>query len=343
MNGVVHGKREPQLRRGCWLEAAGLAVLLLIMSHRPAVGALTNKAPAAPPPMPSTPSPISMFRELLAMTPSERRAAITNRPPENQRQVMAKLREYESMKPDDRELRLQATELRYYLVPLLTDTTTNRAARLEFVPSAFRDMVRERLEAWDPLPVELRRELLENEAALRHFTELSSGTEEQKKRLVESLPPARRAKLEEGVQQWQAMPAKQREQLLRRFTKFFELSPSEQSRALGSISEAERRQMDRTLQQFSKLPAPQRAQCMRSFDKFASMNVEDRQQFLKNAERWQLMSPAERQSWRTLVTQLSMMPSLPTRRPPLPVPPAPRKPSTLATNTTPPSRQVPSP
>jgi hypothetical protein len=71
---------------------------------------------------------------------------------------------------------------------------------------------------------------------------------------------------------------------------------------------------------------------MKSFDKFASMSVEERQQFLRNAERWQLLSPAERQSWRTLVSQLAITPSLPTRRPPLPTPPTPRKQPALATN-----------
>jgi hypothetical protein len=296
--------------------------------------AVTNALPQ--PPMPSAPSPVAVFRDLLAMSPAERRAAITNRPPENQRQILAKLREYESMKPDERELRLQATELRFYLVPLFNSGPENRAARLEQVPAGFRDMVRERLEAWDQLPAEARRQLLENEAAIRHFTELSTSTAEQQKRLVENLPPARREKLEAGVRQWQSMPAEQREKLLQHFNKFFELSRAEQGRALGNISQAERRQMERTLQQYAKLPPQQRAQCIRSFDKFASMSVEDRQQFLKNAERWQLMSPTERQAWRTLVSQLSLIPSLPARRPPLPMPPTPtsRKGPAVATNLT---------
>jgi len=35
---------------------------------------------------------------------SERRTALTNRSPENQKRLLAKLREYETLKPDEREL-----------------------------------------------------------------------------------------------------------------------------------------------------------------------------------------------------------------------------------------------
>jgi hypothetical protein len=38
------------------------------------------------------------------------------------------------------------------------------------------------------------------------------------------------------------------------------------------------------------------------------MTVEERQQFLKNAERWQTLSPNERQQWRALVAKLATPP-----------------------------------
>jgi hypothetical protein len=43
--------------------------------------------------------------------------------------------------------------------------------------------------------------------------------------------------------------------------------------------------------------------------------------FLKNAERWNAMSPQERQNWRQLVSTLSLMPSIPPRLPPMPMRP----------------------
>jgi hypothetical protein len=62
-------------------------------------------------------------------------------------------------------------------------------------------------------------------------------------------------------------------------------------------------------------------QCVRAFAKFSGMSLVERQEFLKNAERWAQMTPAERQSWRNLVNTAPQLPPLPqliTRKPPLP-------------------------
>jgi hypothetical protein len=253
-------------------------------------------------------SPVNQFRELLALTPEERRQALTNRPPENQKQILAKVREYEALKPDQRELRLQVTELRWHLWPLMHLAPTNRAGRLALVPAEMRPLVESRLQEWDRLPAQLRQELIDNEAAIRYFTELESGTEEQKRGIRDSLSPARREKLEAGVKEWQAMPEAQRKSLLERFNRFFDLTPAEKQKALGSISEPERRQIEKTLRAFDKLTPSQRLQCIRSLQKFTNLSLEERQQFLKNAERWKLMSPTERQTWRDTIAKLQSQP-----------------------------------
>ena len=59
---------------------------------------------------------------------------------------------------------------------------------------------------------------------------------------------------------------------------------------------------------FAKLPSVQRQVCIDSFRKFANMTPEQQLQFLKNAERWQAMTPSERETWRTLVTKLPPLP-----------------------------------
>jgi hypothetical protein len=104
------------------------ASLLAQTAANDPASAAANSAPARPlvvsrPPMPPEPvpaipqarSPISFFRELLAMNAAERRQALTNRSPEGQKQILADVREYESLPPDERELRLRVTELRWYL------------------------------------------------------------------------------------------------------------------------------------------------------------------------------------------------------------------------------------
>jgi hypothetical protein len=200
-----------------------------------------------------------------------------------------------------------------------------------------RQLVEERLSRWDLLPAPKREELLNNEMTARYFTQLETSTEEQKQKLLSQISPERRAKLEAGLDRWRELSADQREKTMEGFNAFFELTPKEKEQALGSLSEAEQRQMEKTLSAYEKLPGDQRAQCIRSFEKFAGMKLADRQAFLKNAERWKLMSPAERQSWRELVNVAPFMPPTAPGRailPPLPKLPRPvlRSNSSVATN-----------
>ena len=296
---------------------------------------------AAPPELPSPiKSPVDVFRELLAMDADQRDDFLADRPPEDQKRILAKIREYESLKPDQRELRLRVTELRWYLLPLMSAPRAKRQAQLGLIPALDRKLVEDRLIVWDILPPELKKELLENEATIRYFTELASSTEEQKRKILEGLSPARRAKLEEGITQWQSLAKSQRQKIAARFNQFFDLTSEEKQKALNTLSWPERRQLDRTLQIFGHLSATQRAECIRSFEKFASLSLEERQQFLKNAERWKLMTPDQRQAWRDVVTKLSSQPPMPPgwNEPPSPPgyrpwPPPPTPPPALPADT----------
>jgi hypothetical protein len=284
--------------------------------------------PSPPVPEPLPPmghSPVEFFRELLVMSPGERVKALADRPVESRRQILAKVREYLAYRPEQRELRLQVTELRWYLWPLMLHSPTNRAEQLARIPEPQRKLVADRLQEWDQLAPDVQTELRENEATLRYFTELSAASDVQKTNLANSISAPRRKKLEEGVRQLQAMPEEQRRKLLARFDRFFDLTPAEKAKALGSLSEPEQRQIEKTLRQYGQLSPEQRDQCIRSFAKFASLSLEERQQFLKNAEHWKLMTPDERQAWRELVSRLEFQPPMPPmpggvmpRRPPMP-------------------------
>jgi hypothetical protein len=284
-------------------------------SARPLV-ARPPMPPESPPPIPPSQSPISFFRELLAMNAAERRQALTNRPPESQKLILAKVREYESLQPDDRELRLRVTELRWYLLPLMTAPATNRPARLAAIPEQDRKLVEDRLQEWDKLSPDVQKELLANEAIVAYLAEIEGRTPEQRRLMLESIPLARREMLEKDINKWDTMSEDQRRRMLSRFKAFFELTAQEKQKALNTLSGPERRQIEQTLRTFGSLPADQRAQCIRSFEKFAGLSLAERQQFLKNAERWKLLSPAERQAWRELVRTLP--PPMPPDLPPLP-------------------------
>jgi len=261
-------------------------------------------------------SPVETFRQLLAMVPAERKEALTNRPPGIQKLILAKIREYESLKPDERELRLRVTELRWYLMPLLTESATNRAALMALVPEEYRQPVQQRLSIWTLLPAPLRAELLTNDLAIRYMT----ATGDERTNLLSTMSPGRQEQLKKSIEQWQSLPEAQRESIMTRFNRFFDLSAAEKKKALNTLSSTEQRQIEKTLRTFEGLDPIKRARCIHSFQKFANFSLEERQQFLKNAERWKIMSLEERQRWRDLVQKISISPALSPPMPPMPRP-----------------------
>jgi hypothetical protein len=271
----------------------------------------TNRSLALPGPR----SPVDLFRQLLAMTPDEREAFLTNRPPQIREGILAKVGEYEALDPDERELRLRATELRWYLLPLMQAAPDQRAARLAQVPADMRDLVQFRLGEWIILPPALQQEFWENERALRYFADVDVKNNPTLRQIA---PPG------SDLARWSALTEDQREKITASVKQFFELTPDEKQAALGTLSDAERQQMEKTLQVFDQLPPNQREECTRAFAKFAGLSAAEKQEFLKNAERWSQMSPADRQAWRDLVVNVPAWPPLPSSAvAPPPLPPLP--------------------
>jgi len=275
----------------------------------------------SPPPWAHGKSPVDFFRQLLAITPDERAEFLTNRPPEIRARILVKVSEYEAIGPDERELRLRTTELRWYLMPLLREPPASRAARLAQIPDDLRELVQSRLEEWTILPPTLQQEFLENEHVLHYFARVDAGNSPADNF---ARPPS-----EAERTHWNELSEAERRQVAAGFNQFFDLTPEEKQKALNTLSETERRQMEKTLQSFDQMPSLQRAECVNAFAKFASMNAMDQAEFLKNAERWSALSPAERQAWRDLVVNVPQWPPLPAGF----VPPAPGEPkSGMATN-----------
>jgi hypothetical protein len=313
-------------RQACgWLVAAfaagRLAVLPLAaqtVTNIPATpGLLSVPANLMPPtPFPAK-SPVDLFRELLAMKPAERENFLTNRSPAIRARILAKVREYAALDPNERELRLRATELRWYLTPLLHTSPTNRAAQLAIVPDDLRPLVRNRLQQWDILPPPLQQELFESEHALRYFTQVDPSNDPPMPPLPQSSerhPGTHNPDPSQAI----TLSAGQRQKMAAQFNRFFELTPAEKQKTLKTLSNAERKQMEKTLETFSQLPPGQRRQCLRAFTEFAGMSAQEKQDFLKNAQRWSQMSPKERQTWRDLVAHVPEWPPLPSVMPPPP-------------------------
>jgi hypothetical protein len=289
--------------------------------------ATSLSTPAGLLPFPQRVSPVDFFRRLLAMTPRERNDSLTNRSPEIRGRILAKIHEYQSLGPDERELRLQATELRWYLLPLMQDASTNHEARLTQVPDGIRDLVKSRLRQWEILPPQIQQEFLQNQRALRYFAEINVTNRFATDETGHDAS-------QEDQTRWNSLSDAQRQAMTAQFSEFFDLNPREKQKTLNTLSETERQQMESTLQSYDKLPPLQRRECLRAFTQFAGMSNGERAEFLKNAEHWSQLSPKERQAWRDLVAQVPQWPPLPLENlmPPKPVHISPRPHSALATN-----------
>ncbi len=298
------------------------AILCLGRMQTNAADDLTPTNPAAPPvsnrllhTLPQRPlkSPIESFRKLLAVSPAERERFLTNYPAPTRNRILAKVEEYSMLPPDFRELRLQVTELRWYLLPLMKTPRESRAAQLQLIPEPYQHLVSARLEEWDIWPPPLKDEVLEYETTLSRFVGRNAeGTPVvQPQMAIDELSEKDRIQAERKLARWQRLLPAERQQLFAGFQHFFELSEDEKEKTLDALSESERREAEKVLNSIEKKPKSEQEQYLAAFRQFSEMSAHDREQFMKNAERWRQMSPAERQAWRDLVKQLSEMPPLP--------------------------------
>jgi hypothetical protein len=288
----------------CLAWAFSQSALLFAQTAAPKVSPVTGGEPALPgfngtnaniQPVspPGTKTPADTFRELLAMSPTERAQALASRSEHNRNYVEEQLLVYQSLPPDQREARLRQLELRC-LVPLLMKLPpASRAERLKTVSPELRPLIEQRLQQWDRLPGPAQKEVLD----------LYDTT-------ATSLVRAKPTDVSTGDLAPPPLPPTPDEDKPRKLLEsFFELSPKEQERTLEVLSPAERDEMEKTLDSFKKLSPEQRRICIDSFDKLNRMTREQRDQFLKAAARWKAMSPRERDTWSTLLKILPATPS----------------------------------
>lgn len=295
-----------------------------------ASGQTNRPAPPAPVPPAVAASPVAEFRRLLQMSAAQREAELAAMPPAKQKLAAAlrvKLREYANLPPAECEARLRVLDLRWYLLPAMQTDPAQRPARLAAMPADLRPFVEERLEQWDALPRAQQKELLENEPILRQLLGLAAAPPNERAATLAQWGTDQRQFLQESLQRWQLLSGEQRQRMTEQFQRFFNLSAPERAKTLHAFSETDRRQMESTLRAFEKLAPEKRRACLEAFGRFATLSEEDRNEFLQNASRWQAMTPAERQTWRSLVLRVPPLPPSFARVPPAPpLPPPPKNP-----------------
>lgn len=328
------------------LRALGVGTLLVIALCTSQAATPAPPLPVLLPPTPTrvTPvSPVKAFRELLAMTPEQRSTALASRTEAQRETLRARLAEYEALAPRRREERLQATDLYWHLQQLMHRSSEERAPLLEAAPAELRSVLNERLAHWDRLPATDQQTLLQHEAAIRYFatpppvqppplpTDPAAGPG------ATTVAPAAplSLRLQTELARFSQLPPEERARIESQWRQFFEAPQPSTPPALEAMSAAERQEMEMVLERFRALPPEQRRQCIASFARLAQLPATERATFLRNVERWNATTPAERDVWRSMVNKLPVFPPLPdtTTLPPLPTPPVPRP--QLTTNAAP--------
>jgi len=275
---------------------------------------LTGAASAQPatpgpgqPPLPMGRSPVELFRRLITATPEAAEQLLQGRSPEQRRVILAKIEEYRITPPPLREWRLKATELRWYLTPLMRLPPESRGALLLAVPEADRPLVEARLQQWDQLSAGEKQELLNNELALKYVARPTNAPAPNPDQL-KHLSPATRAQLEAAIDQWRSMPDAERQALATRFAGFFNLTANEQSRTLDLLTASERNALAQTIGSFAELDPAERERSLRGLRLFSRMTRDERLAFLHGAERWKSLPDDQKANWRRLVTRLPPLP-----------------------------------
>ena len=244
-----------------------------------------------------TPSPVELFRMLLGTNAAGREAWLALKPANSRATIEAKLREYEVMTPEQREQKLRASQISWYLPALMKMPATDRAAVLAAIPEEDRKVIEMRLGQLSILPPPLFTQIATNQGLLLMINTGQKGGSN----ILAQVSPDRRRLAEQVYPVWK---------------KLLELPPSARTKPLDKLTAADRANMELALGKLGKLTGEERAQAYAGFKKFAELSASEREAFLNSAERWRAMNEKDREVWRKMAAALQRpIPSLPVPRP----------------------------
>lgn len=323
-----------RMRTVCsWLAALWLAGLASVaLAQTPAASASgadgarvgsSRRAAVLPPPQPVPENPVNKFSELLRLDVAGREKVLQGKTEWQQRYLRDRLAEFDALGSTEREVRLGLMHLRYYMLMAMRAPAAQRDQRLTGVPPEYRDLIAERLLAWEKLPADQQKELLQNEAVLSQISWFEIGGVTRPEAEVPASSARGSPELQSDLQRWRELPEVQRERMTRNFSQFFQLSSRQRQKILQRVDEADRTVVERATAALERLPSAERLQCIDALNRYADMTAEERARFLQNAARWRAMSSEERQAWRWVASHVAPGKAFPAR-PPMPPPPIPR-------------------
>jgi len=253
-------------------------------------------------------NPMDDFRRLLALTPAERELDLADKSEGFRTMLLGKLKEYDALAPEQQELRIRSTELRFDMMYLLRASPERRTEKLERMSEDRRKLVQARLEQWDKLSPDLQQDVLEHQSTLSYVVRVDGAPASAKEDVFASMSPEYREKVKTRIEELNSLPKEKRNQMMGAFHSLFDLSDREQQGILEKLNQDERVKLEQKLQEYEKLSPDERKRCMDSARKFNNLSADDQARFMATAERWEKMSEDERNTWRSLIKQMPPLP-----------------------------------
>lgn len=221
-------------------------------------------------------SPISKFRTLLEWTPEER-TQFVKKQPANVRQILErKILEYESLSDSQREFRLIATELHFYLEPLLIDNRDIDISTVQDIPDHLRKYIDQSVAFWNRIKPAHRDLLLAKKEAVSYLISISSRLYDLEKLMPKPAP------------EWDNL------------YHFLQLPHKKQLSFMRASGIQPSPEMSNLLKAFQGLEVEEKRNCAHAFVCYLSFPDQLKTRFVDGLAQWSEKKPSERSIWREI-------------------------------------------
>lgn len=221
-------------------------------------------------------SPVSHFRTILLKEKSERESFVIRQTPPVQSVLRRKIKEYEAMPATEREFRLTATELHYYLDPIFVDNRPVSTQSISGIPPHLKVYANRAVGFWNQLETAHRDLLLSKKEAVSYLVGIS-----YRSKTLESLTP-KPSKEWNGLYHFLLLSEENQEKFCRYHG--LQISP----------------EMNELLGYLNKLDMEKRKRCAHAFVCYLSFPSDLKNRFQSGVNDWAAKKPYERSIWREI-------------------------------------------
>jgi hypothetical protein len=255
------------------------------------------------------PSPVEKFRLLLEASSSELKAELDAYPEETRSKISVKIAEYRKLSVENRRQKLTATELRWYLPPLLNVDQDTRDFHLKKLEPGLAEVIHQRLMTWDSLPEDLKSSSSKSSLIIGHLskapslnpplpTPSASGT-------VASAPKLPKVP-GTSVSVNAAAPVSQ--ERLQRLKAYFEMNQEAKNATLKDASLMSDSIFMSRLNWLETMPDQLRERVLSHLIRFQELSAEEKKDFGRSIKTWNRLPQPEKEALRNLVKKTPPFP-----------------------------------